>query len=83
MFSQIPSQYKGVHFAKYASRQAMLNNKTGPGPGEYDIAEPVRIDVEHFNMKNVMIDKKPELNIPRYPEVVTKTVEKEVCSQLF
>ena len=48
-----------------------------PGPGEYDVMEPVSIDVEHFHMKGTM-DKKPELNLPRYPEMLAKSVEKEV-----
>jgi hypothetical protein len=55
----------------------LAQNSAGPGPGEYDIIEPVKIDVEHNHMKYYQ-DKKPELNIPRYPEMITKHIEKEV-----
>ncbi|CAF1031534.1 unnamed protein product [Brachionus calyciflorus] len=71
-----PSQYKGIHFAKYSSKRTDFSGKAGPGPGEYDTAESVLVDVEHFHLKNLN-NKKPELNVPRYPEIVLKTVEKE------
>ncbi len=76
--NHLSSDYKGVHFAKYAPRQwNQIPKASGPGPGEYDVIEPVKIDVEHYHMKN-NLDKKPELNIPRFTEMITRTVEKEV-----
>lgn len=78
-FNYRESQYKGIHFGKYSSKRTDFGGKkTGPGPGEYDTIEPVHVDVEHYHMKN-FTDKKPELNVPRYPENLIKTVEKEVC----
>ena len=72
------SQYKGVHFSKYSSKRTNFAGKSeGPGPGEYDTIEPIHVDVEHYHMKN-NADKKPELNVPRYPEAFLKNVEKEV-----
>jgi hypothetical protein len=50
-----------------------------PGPGEYDVSESVHIDVEHYHNKN-LIDKRVELNVPRYPEMLVKTAEKDVGS---
>jgi hypothetical protein len=67
-----------VHFAKYSSKRTEFLGKDGPGPGEYEIAEPFYIDVEHYNLKNTIFDKKPELNVPRYPDNLLKTIEKEV-----
>jgi hypothetical protein len=79
LYSGIPStNYKGIHFAKYAPRQLNQAAKSsGPGPGEYDVIEPIKIDVEHYHMKGNQ-DKKPELSIPRFTEMITKNVEKEV-----
>ena len=74
--------YKGVHFSKYSSKRSNFNPKDGPGPGEYDVAEPIQVDVEHLHMKNT-IDKKPDLMVPRYPEMMLKNVEKEVRSRVF
>lgn len=75
------SQYKGVHFSKYSSkRSSSFGAKPGPGPGDYDTVEPVQVDVEHYHMKNLS-DKKPELNIPRYPEMILKNIEKEVSKR--
>lgn len=76
-FQQNNSQYKGNHFAKYSSKRTDFSGKQGPGPGEYDTSDTVHVDVEHFHMKN-FTNKKPDLNIPRYPEVLVKNVEKEV-----
>jgi hypothetical protein len=73
------SPYKGVHFSKYSSKRTDFTGRyDGPGPGEYDVTEPVHVDVEHYHMKNLMADKKPELNVPRYPENILKSLEKEV-----
>jgi hypothetical protein len=42
----------------------------------------VQVDVEHYHMKNLS-DKKPELNVPRYPDMFLKTIEKEVCFMFY
>lgn len=77
------SQYKGIHFSKYSSkRSSSFGPKAGPGPGDYDTVEPVQVDVEHYHMKNLS-DKKPELNVPRYPDMFLKTIEKEVCFMFY
>lgn len=76
--TQEPSPYKGIHFGKYSSKRINFSSRQdGPGPGEYDVVEPVHINVEHYHMKN-MIDKKPELKVARYPDNLLKTVEKDV-----
>jgi hypothetical protein len=73
----LSSQYKGIHFSKYSNKRTDFTGKFGPGPGEYDIAEPIYVNVEHYHMKNVA-EKKSELNVPRYPEALVKKLEKEV-----
>jgi hypothetical protein len=65
-----------VHFSKYASKRTNFAAKTGPGPGEYDTIDPVHVDVLHYNIK--LNEKKPDLVIPRFTEVVIKNAEKEV-----
>jgi hypothetical protein len=71
------SVYKGIHFAKYsAKRTDFSGNSSNPGPGDYDTSEAVKIDVQHYNIKN---ESKTELLIPRYPEAHILNVEKEVC----
>ena len=66
-----------MHFAKYSSKRTEFAGKFGPGPGEYDIVDPVYVNVEHYHMKN-NADKKNELNVPRYPETLVKKLQKEV-----
>lgn len=75
--NEVNSQYKGAHFGKYSSKRTNFTQatKAGPGPGEYDI-EPVAVDIEHYHMKNLQ-EKKPELNVPRYPDNTIKNAEKE------
>lgn len=69
------SVYKGIHFAKYsAKRTDFSGNSSNPGPGDYDTTEAVKIDVQHYNIKN---ESKIELLIPRYPEAHILNVEKE------
>ena len=75
--SHAGSQYKGVHFSKYSSKRTNFGAKAGPGPGDYDTVEPIHVDIEHYHMKN-LAEKKPELNVPRYPEAMLKNTEKEV-----
>lgn len=71
------SQYKGTNFGKSSSKRTnFAGNSEGPGPGEYDTMESTHVDVEHYHLKNSM-DKKPELNLPRYPEALIKNVQKE------
>lgn len=69
--------YKGIHFGKYSSKRSEFTGKLGPGPGEYDVINPVQVDVEHYHMKNAA-EKKTELAVPRYPDTLIKTIEKEV-----
>ena len=77
------SPYKGIHFSKYSSKRTDFSGKQdGPAPGDYDIVESVRVDVEHYHMKNLAMDKKPELNVPRYPDNILKSVEKEVETRI-
>jgi hypothetical protein len=71
------SSYKGVHFSKYSSKRSDFTGKKGPGPGDYDIANPIEINVEHYHMKS-NLERRPETNIPRYPENLIKTIEKDV-----
>jgi hypothetical protein len=75
------SKYKGVHFSKYSSKRTDFSSKPGPGPGDYDITEPsIRLDVEHYHSSKkgpIDTNRITELNIPRYPEMILKNVEKE------
>ncbi|CAF1535012.1 unnamed protein product [Adineta steineri] len=67
--------YHGVHFGKYSSKRTDFAGKTGPGPGEYDPNEPIRLEIHHMNMKTT--ERKHELQVARYPESVVKTATKE------
>ncbi|CAF0962416.1 unnamed protein product [Adineta ricciae] len=64
--------YHGVHFGKYSSKRTDFAGKTGPGPGEYDPSDPVKLEVHHMNMRAV--DRRPELQVARYPENILKSV---------
>ena len=68
--------YQGAHFGKYSSKRTDFSGREGPGPGEYDPNDSVRLEIQHMNMK--ILDKRAELKIPRYPEVMLKTVVKDV-----
>lgn len=50
--------------------------KPGPGPGDYDVYDPVKLEVQHMNTKTS--DKRPELQVPRYPDSMLKTAAKDV-----
>ncbi|CAF0787247.1 unnamed protein product [Rotaria sordida] len=67
--------YHGIHFGKYSSKRTDFSGKSGPGPGEYDPNNSVKLEVQHMNMKT--LDRRPELQVPRYPDVMLKTVTKE------
>ncbi|CAM2711420.1 unnamed protein product [Rotaria socialis] len=67
--------YQGVHFGKYSSKRTDFSGKSGPGPGDYDLNEPFKLEVQHMNLKQW--DKRPELQVPRYPDVLLKTVAKD------
>ncbi|CAF1227660.1 unnamed protein product, partial [Didymodactylos carnosus] len=67
--------YHGIHFSKYSSKRTDFVGKTGPGPGEYDPNDPVKLEIHHINMKTW--DKRPELQIPRYPDNLLKIATKE------
>ncbi|CAF0774387.1 unnamed protein product [Rotaria sp. Silwood1] len=67
--------YHGVHFGKYSSKRTDFSGKLGPGPGEYDPTNPIKLEVQHMNMKT--LERRPELQVPRYPDVMLKTVTKE------
>lgn len=68
--------YHGIHFAKYSGKRTDFAGKTGPGPGEYDPNDPVKLEIHHINMKTW--DKRPELQVARYPENLLRSVTKEV-----
>lgn len=68
--------YQGVHFSKYSSKRTDFSGKTGPGPGEYDPSDPVKLEVHHVNLKSW--EKRPELQVARYPENVLKIAAKDV-----
>ena len=68
--------YHGIHFAKYSGKRTDFAGKTGPGPGEYDPNDPVKLEIHHINMKTW--DKRPELQVARYPENLLRSVAKEV-----
>jgi hypothetical protein len=72
---KLQSSYKGVHFAKYSSKRTEFAGKPGPGPGDYEPADSFHVDIQHYNLK--MTDRKADLNIPRYPDMLIKTIEKE------
>jgi hypothetical protein len=48
----------------------------GPGPGDYDLTEPIKLETHHINMKNA--EKRAELQVARYPDNLLKTATKEV-----
>jgi len=68
--------YQGVHFGKYSSKRTDFAGKPGPGPGEYDVYDPVKIEVQHMNTKTS--DKRSELQVLRYPDSMLKTAAKDV-----
>jgi hypothetical protein len=70
--------YHGVHFGKYSSKRTDFSGKSGPGPGDYDPNDQVKVEIRHLNLKTS--DKRPELQIPRYPETVLKTAAKDVTT---
>ncbi|CAF1351377.1 unnamed protein product [Adineta ricciae] len=67
--------YQGVHFGKYSSKRTDFAAKPGPGPGDYDISSPLKLEVYHINTK--LLDKRSELKLPRYPESMMKTATKD------
>ncbi|CAF3141392.1 unnamed protein product [Rotaria socialis] len=67
--------YHGVHFGKYSGKRTEFTGKTGPGPGEYDLNDGVKLEIHHINMKTW--DKRPELQVARYPDNLLKTATKE------
>ncbi len=68
--------YQGVHFGKYSSKRTDFTGKQGPGPGEYDVYDPVKLEVQHMNTKT--LDKRSELQVLRYPDSMLKTAAKDV-----
>lgn len=68
--------YQGAHFSKYSSKRTDFSGKMGPGPGEYDPDDHVKLEVHHVNMKSW--GKRSELQIARYPENVLKIAAKDV-----
>ncbi len=68
--------YRGVHFSKYSSKRTEFSGKQGPGPGDYNPSESVKLEIQHMNLKS--LDKRPELQILRYPENVFQKAAKEV-----
>ncbi|UJR37251.1 hypothetical protein I4U23_029960 [Adineta vaga] len=67
--------YQGVHFGKYSSKRTDFAAKPGPGPGDYDISDPVRLEMHNINTK--ISHKRSELQLPRYPESMMKTAAKD------
>jgi hypothetical protein len=70
--------YHGVHFSKYSGKRTDFGGKPGPGPGDYDPNDPVKLEIQHVNLKSW--DRRPELQIPRYPENVLKIAAKDVIT---
>jgi len=68
--------YQGVHFSKYSGKRTDFSGKAGPGPGDYDLNDSFKLEIQHMNLKT--FDRRPELQIPRYPENVLKKAAKEV-----
>ncbi len=68
--------YHGVHFGKYSSKRTDFAGKPGPGPGDYDPSDPIKLETHNINMKTW--DKRPELQVARYPENILRTATKEV-----
>ena len=48
----------------------------GPGPGDYNPSDNVKLEIQHMNLR--LLDRRPELQIPRYPENVLKQASKDV-----
>ena len=68
--------YRGVHFSKYSSKRTDFSGRQGPGPSDYNPSENVKLEIQHMNLKT--LDKRQELQIPRYPEDVLQKATKEV-----
>jgi hypothetical protein len=71
--------YHGVHFSKYSSKRTDFSGKEGPGPGDYNPSDNVKLEIQHMNLKS--FDRRPELQIPRYPENVLQKATKEVINK--
>lgn len=67
--------YQGTHFGKYSSKRTDFSGREGPGPSDYDPNDSVRLEIHHMNMKS--LEKRSELQIARYPEMMLKTVAKD------
>jgi hypothetical protein len=78
MENDVSKLYHGVHFGKYSGKRTDFSGKSGPGPGDYDPSDQIKLEVRHMNLKT--LDRLPELQIPRYPETVLKTAAKEVIT---
>lgn len=53
-----------------------FTGKSGPGPGDYELSDSVKFEVQHMNLKT--LDRRPELQLLRYPDSLLQTAVKEV-----
>ncbi|XP_016066689.1 PREDICTED: sperm-tail PG-rich repeat-containing protein 2 [Miniopterus natalensis] len=74
-FSSATLKYKGIHFGKSLGR-LQLPIKSGPGPGQYDIAQKKTTHYENINIKKDQ-PKNYCLHLPRYYEVIILQEEKK------
>jgi hypothetical protein len=45
-------------------------------PVDHDVTDPIKLEIHHINMKTW--DKRPELQVARYPDNILKTATREV-----
>ncbi|XP_053114336.1 sperm-tail PG-rich repeat-containing protein 2 [Hemicordylus capensis] len=69
-------RYKGVHFGNLTEKRYEFKVLEGPGPADYDVAQERAVHYENVNIKRED-QKKYDLHIPRYPEVIVLQEEKK------
>ncbi|KAH0615858.1 hypothetical protein JD844_026447 [Phrynosoma platyrhinos] len=69
-------KYKGVHFGNLTEKRHEFKAHEGPGPGDYDVIPEHVVQYENVNIKRE-IQKKYDLCVPRYHEVIVLQEEKK------
>uniref|UniRef100_A0A803T8F5 Sperm tail PG-rich repeat containing 2 n=1 Tax=Anolis carolinensis TaxID=28377 RepID=A0A803T8F5_ANOCA len=69
-------KYKGVHFGNLTEKRYEFRIHDGPGPGDYDL---IPENVAHYENVNIKKEdqKKHDLRVPRYHEVIVLQEEKK------
>ncbi|XP_042326751.1 sperm-tail PG-rich repeat-containing protein 2 [Sceloporus undulatus] len=69
-------KYKGVHFGNLTEKRHEFKAHEGPGPGDYDVIPENVVHYENVNIRRED-QKKYDLCVPRYHEVIVLQEEKK------